>query len=118
MVSATRGDSSLRTAYDTRKYPLCAPFDGSRGEDFLLFERDFSAAIAEECDDYSSLLECLQGTDPAPGSAAERRASIKRRKTLFGKIFRHISNEGLRKRLSGLKGDDQYNGRSAWLSFD
>ena len=108
----------IRANYDTRKYPLCAPFDGTRGEDFLAFERDFTAAIADECDDYSSLLECLHGTDPAPGGAAERRASVKRKKTLFGKIFRHISNEGLRKRLSALSGEDHMNGRSAWLLIE
>ena len=104
----TKGDrSSLRASYDTRRFPLCAPFDGTRGEDFLSFERDFKAAIADDADEYSSLLECLQGTEPAPTSAAERRAAGKRKRTLFGKLFRHITNEGLLKRFSEMQGDDR-----------
>ena len=120
MVSTTRGSRGelLRSNYDTRKYPLCAPFDGTRGEEFLAFERDFTAAIADEADDYSSLLECLQGTCPAPENATQRRASIKRSKTLFGKIFRHISNDGLRKRLSAMEGNDNMSGRAAWLLLE
>ena len=60
-MGSTKGGNrlSLKASYDTRKFPLCAPFDGSRGDDFLSFERDFTAAIADEADEYSSLLECL-----------------------------------------------------------
>lgn len=109
---------SLKASYDTRRFPLCAPFDGARGEDFLSFERDFKVAIADDVDEYSSLLECLLGTEPPIGngaSAAERRAASKRSRSLFGKLFKHITNEGLQKRLSELTGNDHLNGRSAWL---
>ena len=84
----------------------------------MSFERDFTAAIADEADEYSSLLECLQGTEPPVATAAERRAANKRTKTLFGKLFKHITNEGLQKRLSEMQGNNRMNGRSAWLLIE
>jgi hypothetical protein len=50
--------------YDARKYEICAPFFGQRGDKFLLFEQDFLAGLAGKGDEDASLAECLEGTDP------------------------------------------------------
>ena len=48
-------DEPAVVQWDTKRFPLCPPFHGGKGRAFELFERDFKAAIAEECDQDAKL---------------------------------------------------------------
>ena len=101
-----------RRDYDQRRYPICPPFYGERGQEFLLFERDFLAGISDIGDEFALLIETLKGTDalpPNPG-AGERRMHQKRRRDLYGKLYKHVENERIREQFATLGND----GRLAW----
>lgn len=95
---------------------MCPPFYGERGQEFLLFERDFIAGISDFGDEYALLTETLFGTDgPEPvNPAMERRAWNKRRRDLYGKLYKHVENERIREQFATLGND----GRAAWLLLE
>ena len=66
-------------SYDARKYPICAPHDGSKGLSFRRFADDFLTNIAsydlKDLNETFDLAETLIGTDEGgstapPGAAA------------------------------------------------
>ena len=53
-----------RNTYDTRRFPLCAPWDGEVGVSFIRsFSPTFKAALATKIDKFSNLLEHIEGND-------------------------------------------------------
>ena len=88
--------STDEATYDSRKFPVCCPHDGSKGEAYTRrFRPDFVGALWDEQDDISSVAEhMILGTDdgsaaapiPAGGTAdllKRRRAFAQRGKKLF-----------------------------------
>ena len=52
------------STYDTRRFPLCAPWDGEVGVSFIRnFSPTFKAALATKTDKFSNLLEHIEGND-------------------------------------------------------
>ena len=114
--------------YDARKYPLCAPFDGTIGITFRLFADSFLTSLAvidlKDPNEVNDLSEHLIGTDEGgdvapPGAAAPlpivgapaTRRRTKRAKFSFTYIYNHVTCPSLRKMLI----DEAYNnGRLAW----
>ena len=114
--------------YDTRKYPVCPPFDGSKGLKFMRWSDRFLSAIAtvdtKDPNEMFDLSDCLVGIDeggdiappgnnlPIPlGGAAAQRRRTKRLKLSYAHVYRHIDNESLRRMLASEAIGD---GRRAW----
>ena len=52
------------STYDTRRFPLCAPWDGKVGVSSIRnFSSTFKAALATKIDKFSNLLEHIEGND-------------------------------------------------------
>ena len=52
------------STYDTRRFPLCAPWDGEVGVSFIRgFSPSFKAALATKTDKFSNLLAHIEGND-------------------------------------------------------
>ena len=57
-------DMTTISTYDTRRFPLCAPWDGEVGVSFIRnFSPTFKAALATKTDKFSNLLEHIEGND-------------------------------------------------------
>ena len=91
----TSGERTL--GWNTRQYPYprAPPFYGGKGKEFLEFERNILAGLAECSDEDSSLDLTLKGLDPggddpaAPpaGNAATQRRHAKRTRDLYLRDF-------------------------------
>ena len=52
------------STYDTRRFPLCAPWDGEVGVSFIRgFSPSFKAALGTKTDKFSNLLAHIEGND-------------------------------------------------------
>ena len=119
----------LTANYDSRKFPLCAPHDGTKGLAFQRFANDFLIAIAaidlKDPNETYDLSETLVGIDEGgsvapPGQAAPipmgtsqtaARRRTKRLKLAFAHLYQHITDLTLRKMLV----DEAHNdGETAW----
>ena len=110
--------------YDSRKYPLCAPHDGSRGLAFFTFADAFLTAIAtidlRDSNETYDLYETLVGVDdsgeaapaaPLPTSGVAVRRRAKRLKWAFSHLYKHITDDALRRMITNEAHND---GRAAW----
>lgn len=114
--------------YDARKYPLCAPHDGTKGLAFNTFQNDFLTAIAtidlKDPNENWDLAECLVGVDEGgdvpppgaiapipPGGQAAQRRRAKRLKLSYAHLYKHIADESLQRMLAQYAFND---GREAW----
>lgn len=115
--------------YDSRKYPLCAPHDGSRGLSFFTFADSFLTAIAtvdlRDINEPYDLSDTLIGVDdsgevappgaaapiPLPTTQAAMRRRTKRLKWAFVHLYRHITDDALRRMITNEAHND---GRAAW----
>lgn len=120
---------TVQANYDARKYPLCAPHDGTKGLSFNTFQNDFLTAIAivdlKDLNEVYDLAECLLGIDeggdvapagaagpiPIGGGAAANRRRAKRLKLSYAHLYRHISDDSLQRLLAQFAFND---GREAW----
>ena len=119
----------LLANYDARKYPICAPHDGTKGLSFRRFSTDFLTSIAtidlKDANEIYDLSEALLGTDeggqaippglagpiPMGGTAVAQRRFNKRKKLAYVHLYSHITDESLRKMLA----DEAFNdGEHAW----
>ena len=122
MQSELTIDPSGRTvAWDTRRYPKCAPYYGEKGLAFEVFERNLVAGITDISDEESSLDETLYGRDPggddpaaAAGGAAMQGRHTKRLRDLYAIIYQHVENEELRLMAAAIN----RNGREFWLLLE
>ena len=112
----------LTANYDSRKFPLCAPHDGTKGLAFQRFANDFLIAIAaidlKDPNETYDLSETLVGIDEGgsvapPGQAAPipmgtsqtaARRRTKRLKLAFAHLYQHITDLTLRKMLGDPSG--------------
>jgi hypothetical protein len=121
---------AVQANYDARKYPICAPHDGSRGLTFHRFANDFLSGIAtidiKDPNEPYDLSEHLIGIDengdvappgdpdpiPPDNTPAGRKRRKRRTKLAYSYVYQHITDERLRKMLH----DEAFNdGRAAWL---
>jgi len=55
---------TTQETYDGRKYTICCPHDGQRGDAYTRrFRPDFINGLWDDCDEFSSLAEHALGTD-------------------------------------------------------
>ena len=96
--TSSKNYQQLLANYDARKYPICAPHDGTKGLSFRRFAMDFLTGVAtidlKDLNEIYDLSEALLGTDeggqatapgqagpiPLPGGAAATRRFNKRKK--------------------------------------
>ena len=121
--------AQIDTNYDGRKYPICAPHDGTKGLKFRRFADDFITGIAaidlKDTNEIYDLGENLLGIDeggsnpppggmlpiPAPTSATGQRRRARRNKLSYTYLYQHITDLSIRKMLV----DEAYNdGPAAW----
>ena len=63
-LETTTAGMTTTSTYDTRRFPLCAPWDGEVGVSFIRnFRPTFKAALATRTDKFSNLLEHIEGND-------------------------------------------------------
>ena len=96
-------------SYDARKYPICAPFYGTRGPAWTRrFKPDFENGLYTITDKYASLhAHLVDRSDPGnvngpahaggAGAVAESQLALKARQDqTFGYILRHLENQDAR----------------------
>ena len=108
-----------RKAWDAKKYPVCPPFYGKRGQDFEEFVKDLEPELACDIDSTGGdLLSCLRhedtgGSDPSAlpaNSVAAVAAHRKRKARLYSILFRHVECPRLRDMIRSHVGE----GPDAW----
>lgn len=97
-----------RPDYDSRIYPICAPWRGQRGDTYVrVFLPAFLNGLEGHTDDYASLLDHVNGTDPggvvgdphptdAAAAAKSTMAYRNRAAKVKSLLYRHIESPAVR----------------------
>ena len=117
------------TNYDTRRYPLCCPHDGTKGLAFRRFADDFLTALATiDLKDPNEVYDCAEamlgideggpntppggaGPIPLPGGAVAQRRRVKRLKIGYVHLYKHLTDRSLQQMIADEANNDGY---EAW----
>jgi hypothetical protein len=115
--------------YDTRRYPLCCPHDGTKGLAFRRFADDFLTALATvDLKDANEIYDCAEsmlGIDeggpetppnaaapiPMAGGIAAQRRRTRRLKVAYIHLYKHLTDRSLQQMLADEAHNDGY---EAW----